>query len=95
VRLRGNVEKRLAELRVEVRQLRENLHVLDEQIAYQQEVADDAETRALVAGTPLADRERHQAAEDLRRTRAQRDELVARIEGLTVEQDELLERLLA
>jgi glutathione S-transferase len=95
VRLRGNVEKRLAELRAEVRQLRENLHVLDEQIAYQQEVADDAETRALVAGTPLADRERHQAAEDLRRTRAQRDELVARIEGLTVEQDELLERLLA
>lgn len=93
VRLQGNVQKRLAEARDEVRRLREALRVLDEQVAYQQGVADDALTRATVAGTPLADRERRDAAEDLRRLRRQRDETARRIEELTAEQDALLDRL--
>lgn len=93
MRLQGNVKKRLAEARDEVRRLRETLRVLDEQVAYQQGVADDATTRATVAGTPLADRERRDAAEDLRRLRRQRDETAARIEELTAEQDALLDRL--
>lgn len=93
MRVQGNVRKRLAEARDEVRRLRETLRVLDEQLAYQQGVADDATTRAMVAGTPLADRERRDAAEDLRRLRRQRDETAARIEELTTEQDALLDRL--
>lgn len=93
MRLQGNVQKRLAEARNEVRRLRETLRVLDEQVAYQQGVADDATTRAAVAGTPLADRERRKATEDLRRLRRQRDETAGRIEELTSEQDALLDRL--
>jgi glutathione S-transferase len=91
--MHGNVEKRLAEARDEVRRLRENLRVLDEQVAYQESVADDATTRAAVAGTPQADRERRETGEDLRRVRRQRDELTRRIQALTDEQDALLERL--
>lgn len=94
VRLHGNLQKRLSEARDEVRRLRETLRVLDEQVAYQQDVADDATTRATVAGTPLADRERREAVDDLRRVKRQRDETAARIDELTSEQDVLLERLL-
>jgi cell division septum initiation protein DivIVA len=92
--LRGNVQKRLEEVRDEVRRLREELRVLDEQVTYQQELADEAATKAIVAETPLADRERHSAMEDLRRTRRHRDEVADRLTDLDAEQDELLERLL-
>ncbi|HVL99428.1 MAG TPA: hypothetical protein VM324_09085 [Egibacteraceae bacterium] len=93
MRLHGNVQKRLAEARAEILRLRETLRVLDEQVAYQQGVADDATTRATVAGTPLADRERREAVEDLRRLKRQRGETAARIDELTSEQDALLDRL--
>lgn len=93
MRLRGNVSKRLAEVRDEVRRTRDTLRVLDEQLRYVEEVADDASTRALVASTPLADRERKQAQDDLRRVRRQRDEVAARIEELLAEQDSLLDRI--
>jgi glutathione S-transferase len=94
VKLHRNLEKRLAEARDEIRRLRDSLRVLDEQVAYQESVADDATTRAAVAGTPLADRERREAVEDLRRLKRQRGEVVTRIDDLTAEQDELLDRLL-
>jgi hypothetical protein len=95
VRLRGNVGKRLADVRDEVRRLREALGILDEQLAHVADVADDAETRAVVSATPLADRERRQAADDLRRVRRERDETAGRIAELLVEQDALLDRLAA
>jgi hypothetical protein len=95
MRLRGNVQKRLADVRREVMRAREALRVLDEQIAYAEEVADEATTRAVVASTPLADRERREAAEDLRRVRRERDEFAARLEALRAEQDALLDRLAA
>jgi biopolymer transport protein ExbB/TolQ len=93
VRLRGNVSKRLAEVRDEVRRHRETLRVLAEQVAYAEEVADEATTRALVSSTPLADRERQQADDDLRRVRRQHDETAARIQALLAEQDALLDRI--
>ena len=93
MRLRGNVHKRLADLRREMDRLHEVKRVLDEQVVYAEEVAEEATTRAVVASTPLADRERGEAAEDLRRVRRERDEVAARLEALLVEQDDLLDRL--
>jgi predicted nucleic acid-binding Zn-ribbon protein len=93
VRLRGNASKRLAEVRDEVRRHRETVRVLDEQVAYAEEVSDEAETRAIVSSTPLADRERRAAQDDLRRVRRQRDEVRARIEELLAEQDALLDKI--
>ena len=94
MRLHQNLQRRLTDVRAEVTRQREALRILDEQIAYQADIAADAETRALVAGTHLADRERRATAEDLRRTQRQRDEIAARVAELLAEQDELLERLL-
>ncbi len=93
LRLHGNVEKRLNDTRAELARLRETLRILDEQVAYQGDVAQEAETQAVVAGTPLADRQHHEADEDLRRLRRQRDEVREQIAVVTAEQDELLERL--
>jgi cell division septum initiation protein DivIVA len=94
VRRHRSVHKRLAELREEVGRLREALKVLDEQVAYQQSVADDAEVRAMVAGTPLADRQRQEAAGDLHRLARERREVAGRLARLAEEQDGLLDRLL-
>jgi glutathione S-transferase len=93
MRLRGNVQKRLADVRRDVARTRETLRILDEQVAYAEEVAGDATTRALVASTPLADRERSGAVEDLRRVRRERDETAGRLAELLAEQDALLDRL--
>lgn len=89
-----NVEKRLKQVRDELARTREALRIIDEQIAYQREVAHDAATRAAVSATPLADRQRREAAQDLHRLERQRGETAARVAELLEEQDELLERLL-
>lgn len=92
--MRSRYEKRLLALRDEVPRLRQRIAMLDEQVAYVEEVADAARARALAASTPLADRERQDAEVDLRRARAQRDEAAARLHEVLAEQDRLLERML-
>jgi hypothetical protein len=67
--------------------------VLVEQVAYLDEVAADAETRKLVAQTPLADREWREARTDLDRHTALLDEARREVAELLAEQDRLLERL--
>ena len=91
---RANLSKRLSDARDELVRARESLRILDEQVAYLQEVADDLETRALVSETPLADRDHREADQDLRRLRRHRDEVAATVAALVSEQDELLDRLL-
>ena len=90
----GSPERRLHALRDEVRRLREQVRVLEEQAAYVEGLADEARTKALVAQTPLADRERADAEEDARRTRAQREEAAGRLAALLAEQDRILEGML-
>lgn len=95
MKVHGNTQKRLTELRTRIERLRAGVRVLDEQVAYLGEQASEAETRALVSATPLADREHREAAEDLRRLRRERDENAVELAGLLAEQDRLLEKLLA
>jgi hypothetical protein len=64
-----------------------------EQVAYLDEMAADAETRKLVAQTPLADREWREARTDLDRHTALLDETRREAAELLAEQDRLLERL--
>ena len=68
--------------------------MLAEQVSYLAEVADDAETRKLVAQTPLADREWQQARQDHDRHARQLREAREQLAGLDAERDELLDRLL-
>lgn len=90
-----NVTERLAALSAEIVEEQTHLRILEEQLAFQSEVADDARIRALVSETPLADRESHIAADDLRRLERSRDDARRRLDELRAEQDALLERMLA
>ena len=92
--LRANLQKRLEDARLELVRARESLRIIEEQVAFQRDVAADAETSAVVAETPLAHRERREADGDLRRLTEQRDELRAKVAALVAEQDELLDRFL-
>ena len=94
MRLQGNVRKRLQDARDESGRLREALAILDEQVSYVAGVAADAELAAVMSSTPLADRERRVASEDLRRLRRERDEVAGRLAALQAEQDRLLDRML-
>jgi glutathione S-transferase len=86
-------KKRLAATRAKIAQLREELAVLDEQLAYQESVAGDESTRAVVSEAPASKREAAAAGDDVRRTRRERDETQARLQKLSAKQDRLLEQL--
>jgi hypothetical protein len=88
------VRERLVHLQDRLRRTRANLRVLEEQVAYLEQVADDAETRKLVAQTPLADREWREARTDHERHVRLRDEARRELDALAEERDRLLDRLL-
>ena len=92
---RSLIERRLTELGGRLKELRKELAIVDEQLAHLAGEADDAQLRALVSETPLAD---HEARETQRHADAmarQRAEVVATIARLEADQDKLLDRLFA
>jgi hypothetical protein len=89
----SRLRERLARTQDRLRRVRATERVLVEQVAYLDEVAADAETRKLVAQTPLADREWREARTDLDRHTALLDEARREVAELLAEQDRLLERL--
>lgn len=88
-----NVVDRLAALGAEIAEARTALRIIEEQLAFQEEVTEDARVRALVAETPLADREARIARDDVERIRRSRDDAARRLEELAAERDALLDRL--
>jgi hypothetical protein len=91
---RSLVERRLSEVSSRLRQLRDDLAVSDEQLAFLAEAADDARLRSLVSETPLADREHHDAQRHADAMQRHRAELLDSITRLEQTQDELLDRLM-
>jgi chromosome segregation ATPase len=87
------VHERLTRIQDELRRVRATERVLAEQVAYLDEVAADAETRKLVAQTPLADREWREARTDLDRHRASLDHTRREVADLLAQRDRLLDRL--
>ena len=87
------MRERLTRIQEQLRRTRANERVLVEQVAYLDEIAGDAETRKLVAETPLADREWREARTDLDRHTALLDEARREVAGLLTERDRLLDRL--
>jgi hypothetical protein len=87
------VRERLVRVQEQLRLTRANERVLVEQVAYLDEVASDAETRTLVAETPLADRAWREARTDLDRHTALLDEARREVRDLLAERDRLLDRL--
>jgi hypothetical protein len=89
-----NIRRHLSDVGARLARARDELRIVDEQIVFQSGVVDDAETRAVVAETPLADREYRMARDDLGRLQRQRDRIAAELAELRAEQDRLLDRLL-
>lgn len=90
---RSLIERRLTEVTDRLKRARQELAVLDEQLASLSDAADDARIRALVSETPLADKEHHEAqrhADAMGRSRAA---VLSAIAELQRAQDELLDRL--
>ena len=90
---RGMIERRLSEVAIQLRELRRELAVTDEQLAQLADEADDARLRALVSETPLAEKDHREAARHAEAMRRHRDDLVAEIRNLEQSQDQLLDRL--
>ena len=89
------VERKLSESAERLRQLRAELGVVDEQLAFLTDAADDARLRAMVSETPMADKEHREAQKHADAMTRHRHQLVTQISELEKAQDELLERLFA
>ena len=87
------LERRLTEVGDRLKALREELAVVDEQLAALVETADDARLRALVSETPLAGREHTEARRHADAMARHRADLAGDVERLERSQDELLDRL--
>ena len=89
------LERRLTEVGDRLKALREELAVVDEQLAAFVETADDARLRALVSETPLAGREHTEARRHADAMARHRADLAAEVARLERSQDDLLDRLVA
>ncbi len=90
---RSRVERRLVEIGSQLRELRAELAVVDEQLSRLADEADDARLRSLVSETPLAEREHREAARHADAMNRHRREVAGDIARLEHQQDELLDRL--
>lgn len=89
----AQIERKLRKVSEQLRSLREDLRVTEEQLIQLSDEADDARIRALVSETPVAEKEHRKATRHADRLRASRDNAVAKIAELERLQDELLDRL--
>ena len=89
------LERRISEVSERLKRLRAELSVVDEQLAFFADAADEARLRALVSETPLADREHHAAQKHADAMAQSRADVVLAIQALERSQDELLDRLVA
>jgi uncharacterized coiled-coil DUF342 family protein len=87
------IERKLFDVAQRLKRAREELAVIDEQLAVLADAADEARIRSLVSETPLAHREyteaqRHADAMERSRQAVEKD-----VAELRVTQDQLLDRL--
>ncbi len=89
-----HIHKSLSCLGGELDRARQELRIVEEQILFQMDVAEEERTRMLVAETPLAERNYRIARDDLERMQKERSRISQEIERLRAEQDRLLDRML-
>jgi len=84
------LERRLRDVHARLVQARQELAVLDEQLAVVRESADEARVRALVSETPLATHEHNEAERYADVMTRAREALCQTVQDLERRQDELL-----
>jgi hypothetical protein len=92
---RALIERRLFDIAQRLRSARDEMAVIDDQLAALSEAAEEARVRSLVSETPLAHREHTEAqrhADAMSRTRRT---VQASIDEMRASQDQLLDRLMA
>jgi hypothetical protein len=89
------VERRLSDVSARLKRLRADLQVIDEQLLFFAEAADETRLRALMSETPLADKEHHEAQKHADAMARERANVIASITELEKAQDELLDKLVA
>ena len=90
---RSLIERRLLEVTSRLHKARAELVLLDEQLAFFADVAEDARIRSLVSETPLADRDHFEAQKHADAMARSRAAVVASIAELECAVDDLLGRL--
>jgi len=76
-----------------MREIREELSVVEDQLAVLADDADEKSLRALVSETPAADHEYREASRHARAMRRHRDALVSEMGELEARMNELLDRM--
>ncbi len=92
---RSLLERRLVDVADRLKRLRAEAAVAAEQLQFMNEEAEEAQMRALVSETPLADAEAREARRHADAHGHHRDELLRSIADLEREQDALLDRMSA
>lgn len=92
---RARVERRLFDVSARLSRAREELAVLDEQLAVFDDAADEARIRSLVSETPMANRDMQEARRHADAMARSRRALCESIGELERSQDKLLEQLVA
>src|SRR5580658_6010379 len=87
---RALLERRIRDVHSRLVRAREELAVLDEQLAVVVETADEARVRSLVSETPLAAHEHNEAARHAQAMSKARDALHRTVVDLEHRQNELL-----
>lgn len=90
---RSQVERRLLEVHARLKKAREELVVLDEQLAALSEEADETRLRALVSDSPAVGREHREAQKHADAMARSRAAVVAGIAELEATQNRLLDQL--
>jgi hypothetical protein len=88
-----SVERKLRKASGRLRELRDELVVIDEQLAHLVEDSEDKSLRALVADNPAAALEHREAAGHSEAMAEHRRHVLAEINTLEARQDELLDEL--
>ena len=88
-----SVERRLRKVGDRLRRLRDELGVIDEQLAHLADDTEDKSLRALVAENPLAAVEHREAKGHSEAMAAHRRHVINEISALETQQDELLDEL--
>jgi uncharacterized coiled-coil DUF342 family protein len=89
------IERRLFDVAQRLKKAREELAVIEEQLAALSDAADEARIRSLVSETPLAHREYTEAQRHADAMARSRRAVESEIVELQTTQDELLDRLVS